>query len=93
MGEPPPDGCPVGVTTAARTPVALDPPPLAHAAQLPSLSLLAEAYDKHSDGTVLLHGQKHRVTHPIASFGMETLARLRNKSGPGPSSRGRCHDS
>ena len=76
---PPPDGCPVGVTTAAHHPAALQVHTAAHSRMqakrteaLPTLSVLAHEYRKRGDGCVTLYGVPRRVTHPIASFGMET---------------------
>ena len=64
----------LGVTEAANAPTALLPAGLL-AEQLPSvpsLGELAEDYRQRGDGMVELWGRPHSVTHPIASFGMET---------------------
>eukprot|EP00939_MAST-03C_sp_MAST-3C-sp1_P005135 g5135.t1 len=42
---------------------------------VPSLRELALDYAKSDDGTVCVYGRRHRVTHPISSFGLETMAR------------------
>ena len=38
---------------------------------LPSLDDLSQQYKERNDGKVVIHGMEHRVTHLIASFGME----------------------
>ena len=40
---------------------------------VPPLHQLARDYRKRGDGRVCVYGRSHRVTHPISSFGMETL--------------------
>jgi len=75
-GAPPcHDGCPVGVTAAAMRPAELSPHVAAaqRCGPMPSLEELAADYRARADGTVMLHGRPQRVTHPIASFGMETM--------------------
>ena len=67
----------VGVTDAAQRPIALAALPPARQprfcnAPVPTLAELAADYRRRGDGCVELYGRPHRVTHPIASFGMET---------------------
>jgi len=40
--------------------------------RVPSLAELKEDFRKRGDGTVMVHGKVHRVTHPITSFGMSS---------------------
>jgi hypothetical protein len=69
----PADGCPVGVTRAATSPLPLEPPPHRCNDAVPPLAQLAAEYRMRGDGYVTLYGRPRRVTHPIASFGMEGL--------------------
>ena len=62
----------VGVTEAASNPVALPRPPRVGNGTVPPLGVLAADYAKRGDGTVILWGRPHRVTHCISSFGMES---------------------
>lgn len=40
---------------------------------MPGLEELAADYQRRGDGTVRVYGKTHRVTHPIASFGLESF--------------------
>ena len=71
-GPPPPDGCAVGVTHAACNPEsAPQPAPAVRNAPVPPLATLAADYRARGAGCVRLYGRPRRVTHPIASYGME----------------------
>ncbi|GBG33495.1 NADFAD-dependent dehydrogenase, putative [Hondaea fermentalgiana] len=59
-----------GVSAAAASPA---PRPSQRLEPVPSLQTLANEYRARGDGCVTLYGRVHRVTHPISSFGMETV--------------------
>ena len=42
-------------------------------APIPSLESLAADYQERGDGTVEIFGQRHKVSHPISSFGLATM--------------------
>ena len=71
----------VGVTEAATHPAKLPRPPRARNGAAPPLDALARDYAARGDGKVTVYGRPHRVTHCIASFGMETRARRRKEKG------------
>lgn len=61
----------VGVTRAAtssQVPLKCD-----DIEMVPTLEDLARDYRNSNDGKVSVYGERVRVTHPISSFGMETL--------------------
>jgi glycerol-3-phosphate dehydrogenase len=60
-----------GVTVAAANPLPLYPSTRTNPA-VPPLRELAEEYRRRGDGCVTLYGRAVRVTHPLASFGMES---------------------
>lgn len=73
-GQPrPADGCAVGVTEAALGPVPLEPAPERRNGPMPSLATLAAEYRRRGDGRVTLYGKLRRVTHPVTSFGLQTI--------------------
>ena len=65
-----PDGL-IGVTVGAANPLPLYPSTCTNPA-VPPLRELAEEYRRRGDGCVTLYGRAVRVTHPLASFGMES---------------------
>ena len=72
----------VGVTAAASTNQApLAPSPRVLNSRVPPLEVLADDYARRGDGTVQVYERRgpQRVTHPISSFGMETLSRRRQQ--------------
>ena len=66
----------LGVTEAADAPSPLQPPPRVANGAVPSLGELARDYRLRADGTVLLYGRPTRVTHPLASYGMQSTPLL-----------------
>jgi L-2-hydroxyglutarate oxidase LhgO len=68
-----PDGCAVGVTEAALMPVPLEPAPERLNGPVPSLAELAAEYRRRGDGRVTLYGRLRRVTHPVTSFGLQSI--------------------
>lgn len=58
------------VSTAVDTPVQQV---LQQLQPLPSLADLARQFQLRGDGCLELYGRVHRVTHPVASFGLEQL--------------------
>jgi hypothetical protein len=48
---------------------------------VPGLEELAADYQRRGDGTVRVYGKTHRVTHPIASFGLESFDVTENETG------------
>ena len=61
-----------GVSESACNPLPVAREPLRNPL-VPPLEELARDYRDRGDGTVRVYGRIHRVTHPISSFGMETL--------------------
>jgi glycerol-3-phosphate dehydrogenase len=59
----------IGVTDAANSPLPFNRN-VNKCHRVPRLTELAKDYQMRNDGTVMLHGRLHRVTHPITSFGM-----------------------
>jgi hypothetical protein len=70
---PPADGCAVGITEAALRPVPLEPAPRRLNGPVPPLAALAAEYRRRGDGRVTLYGRLRRVTHPVTSFGLQTM--------------------
>ena len=69
-----PDGL-IGVTAAATNPLPLSnhkARPKHHNSPVPTLTELAADYRRRGDGCVKVYGRVVRVTHPLASFGMES---------------------
>ena len=61
-----------GVSSCAQSPIKV-PPDVKVNGKVPPLSELAKNFKSRGDGTVEIYGKPHRVTHPISSFGMETM--------------------
>jgi hypothetical protein len=38
--------------------------------QVPPLAVLREDFQRRNDGTVMIYGRLHRVTHPITAHGL-----------------------
>jgi hypothetical protein len=61
----------LGVSEALRVPAPADG--VVPNAPVTPLSALAAEYAARGDGAVTIYGRAHRVTHPIASFGMQSI--------------------
>jgi glycerol-3-phosphate dehydrogenase len=61
-----------GVTEVAHAPVKLHPE-AKHSQKVPTLKQLADEFKRRGDGYVTIYGRLHRVTHPISSFGLDSL--------------------